>query len=181
MPANLTPQYKEAEKRYRQAKTDDEKIFALEDMLALIPKHKGTEKLQGDIKKKLSRIKNKPTKKKGRRADEFHIQREGAGTCVVIGHPNSGKSSLIASVTNATLQIGSYPFATTRPVAGMMPFENIMIQLIDTPAVDTEFTKTWLASLLRNCDLVIFTFDLADESFEKNIDMTFHELDKLRI
>jgi len=181
MPANLTPQYKEAEKRFREAKTDEEKLLALEDMLALIPKHKGTEKLQADIKKRISKLRKRPTHKKGKRVDDFHVQREGAGTVVVVGHPNSGKSSLIASLTNAQVPIGIYPFTTMKPITGMMPFENIKIQLIDTPAIAPDFTKTWMTSLLRNCDLVLLTFDLSDESFLENVEMCLDELEKLRI
>jgi len=180
MPANLTPQYKEAEKRYREAKTVQERLFALEDMLALIPKHKGTEKLQADIKTRMSKLRNLPVKKSGRR-DEFHVDREGAGTVIVIGHPSSGKSSLIASLTNAQAQIGDYPYTTMKPLSGMMSFENILIQLVDTPATYPDFTKTWLASLLRICDLILLTFDLSSKEFLENIEMTIEEMKKLRI
>jgi uncharacterized protein len=180
MPANLTPQYLEADRRLKEAKTDEEKLLALEDMLALIPKHKGTEKLQADIKRRISKIRTKPVKKV-HRVDEFHIPREGAGTVIVIGSTNSGKSSLIASLTKAILPIGDYPFTTMRPQSGMMRFENVIIQLVDTPALAPDFTKAWIASLLRNCNLILLVFDLSDDSFLENIEMCIAETEKIRI
>ena len=57
MPANLTPQYREAEERYRQAVTPEEKLVALNEMMAIIPKHKGTEHMRADIKRRISKLK----------------------------------------------------------------------------------------------------------------------------
>ena len=57
MPANLSPEYKEAETRYRAAKTPEERLVCLEEMLSTIPKHKGTEKMQADIKTRISKLK----------------------------------------------------------------------------------------------------------------------------
>ena len=103
MPANLTPQYLKAEERYKQAKTDPEKLLALEEMLATIPKHKGTEKLQGDIKQRISRLKKESLKKKGSHhwESDFFAVKEGAGQIVILGPPNTGKSQLLASLTSA--------------------------------------------------------------------------------
>jgi hypothetical protein len=121
MPANLPPQYIEAEEVYRRAKTAAEKIAALEDMLAVIPKHKGTEKLQADIKRRLARLRDESEKKaKAGRRDPFLVERHGAGQVAVVGFPNVGKSALVGAFTRAKVEVAPYPFATAFPVAGMM-------------------------------------------------------------
>ena len=94
MPANLTPQYKEAEARYREAATHEEKVVALREMMALLPRHKGTEKLQADIRRRLAKLEEEAehgARGGARRVDPGHVRREGAGQWVVIGPPNAGK------------------------------------------------------------------------------------------
>jgi uncharacterized protein len=170
MPANLTPQYLDADKRFRQAKTASEKISALEDMLALIPKHKGTEKMQADLKRRLSKAREEAQKKgkTGARGNTYHVPREGAGQVVLVGPPNSGKSTLLAMLTNATPDIADYPFTTRKPLPGMMDFENIKVQLVDLPPIAPEWTEGWVYALIRNADLVLVLVDLAsDEVFEQ--------------
>jgi ribosome-interacting GTPase 1 len=170
MPANLTPQYLDAEKRFRQAKTAAEKISALEDMLALIPKHKGTEKMQADLKRRLSRAREEAQKKgkAGARGNTYHVPREGAGQVVLVGPPNSGKSTLLAMLTNATPDVADYPFTTRKPLPGMMAFENIKIQLVDLPPIAPAWTEGWVYALIRNADLVLVVVDLgSDEVFEQ--------------
>jgi uncharacterized protein len=170
MPANLTPQYLDAEKRFRQAKTAAEKISALEDMLALIPKHKGTEKMQADLKRRLSRAREEAQKKgkAGARGTTYHVPREGAGQVVLVGPPNSGKSTLLAMLTNATPDVADYPFTTRKPLPGMMAFENIKIQLVDLPPIAPAWTDGWVYALIRNADLVLVVVDLgSDEVFEQ--------------
>jgi small GTP-binding protein len=170
MPANLTPQYLDADKRFRQAKTAAEKIGALEDMLALIPKHKGTEKMQADLKRRLSKAREEAQKKgkAGPRGYTYHVPREGAGQVVLVGPPNSGKSTLLAMLTNAAPDVADYPFTTRKPLPGMMEFENIKIQLVDLPPIAPEWTEGWVFALIRNADLVLVVVDLAsDEAFEQ--------------
>jgi small GTP-binding protein len=170
MPANLTPQYLDADKRFRQAKTAAEKISALEDMLALIPKHKGTEKMQADLKRRLSKAREEAQKKgkTGARGNTYHVPREGAGQVVLVGPPNSGKSTLLAMLTNAVPEVADYPFTTRKPLPGMMEFENIKIQLVDLPPIAPEWTEGWVFALIRNADLVLVLVDLAsDEVFEQ--------------
>lgn len=165
MPANLTPQYLEADRRVRQARTPSEKIAALEEMLALIPKHKGTEKMQADLKRRLSKAREEAQKKgkAGARSYGYHIPREGAGQVVLIGPPNSGKSTLLASLTHAEPDIADYPFTTRKPVPGMMPFENINIQLVDLPPIAPDGTAGWVFAIVRNADLALLLVDLASE------------------
>jgi len=175
MPANLTPQYLDADKRFRQAKSAAEKISALEDMLALIPKHKGTEKMQADLKRRLSRAREEAQKKgkAGARGPTYHVPREGAGQVVLVGPPNSGKSTLLATLTNAMPEVGDYPFTTRKPLPGMIDFENIKIQLVDLPPIAPEWTEGWVYALIRNADLVLILVDLAG-------DEVFDQMDQLR-
>ena len=154
MPANLTPDYFEAEKAFKAAKEIPAKIEALQWMLRVIPKHKGTDRLQGDLKRKLAKLKSQGegSKAGSRKGYEYHIDHEGAGQVIVLGLPNTGKSELLASLTRATPEVTDYPFATRKPLAGMMPFEDIQIQLIDTPPIDDEFMEPWLPPMVRNAD-----------------------------
>ncbi len=162
MPANLTVQYKEAEARYRTAVGYDEKLEALREMLALLPKHKGTEKLQADIKKRLSKLEDEEAHaaKSGHRGpDVGHVKKEGAGQWVLLGPPNAGKSSLLAALTHAHPEIAEYPFTTRLPQPGMMPFEDVHVQIVDTPAVAPGHTEPWLPNLARNADGLLLVLD----------------------
>ncbi|HID22759.1 MAG TPA: GTP-binding protein HSR1, partial [Planctomycetaceae bacterium] len=130
MPANLTPQYQKAEEAYRRAQTTQERIECLEQMLALIPKHKGTEKLQADIKSKLkeARAELKTEKKSGRKTRGYRFPRQGAGQVVLVGAPNAGKSRILAELTKAEPVVADYPFSTREPMPGMMPWQDVAVQ-----------------------------------------------------
>lgn len=161
MPANLTPQYLEADRRFRAARTPEEKMAALEEMLAVIPKHKGTEHLRGDLKRRLAKLKAEVEQARHRRGGfSVAVDREGAGQVVLVGPPNAGKSALVASLTKAQAEVGEYPFTTRRPIAGMMPFVNIQIQLVDLPAISDEYMEPWVPNLVRPADLVLLVVDL---------------------
>ena len=162
MPANLPPDYFEAEKQYREAKTNKEKISCLEKMLTLMPKHKGTDKLRADIRRRISRLKDPAVKKKGatRHESVFHIDKEGAGMAVVIGAANTGKSSVVDIMTNASPEVADYPNTTWQPTPGMMPVDDIQIQLIDTPPLDREYIEPDLLDLIRRADLVLLVVNL---------------------
>ena len=173
MPANLTPQYIEAEKRFKQAQTVQEKMAALEEMMATIPKHKGTEKLQADLKKKMSALRKEAeqTKKSGRR-ETFVVDREGARQLALVGGPNSGKSQLVRTLTHATPEVADYPYTTRIPIPGMMLFENVRLQLLDLPPISPEFTESWVAQVIRNADAVLWTVDLSDDDVLDRLDET---------
>ncbi|UCC71463.1 MAG: TGS domain-containing protein [Gemmatimonadota bacterium] len=170
MPANLPPVYHAAEKRYRQANSPEEKIEALREMHAVMPKHKGTDKLQADIKRKIAQLKDQAKKAPAaRQVPQWVIEKVGAGQVPVIGPPNAGKSALIAEVTHAEVRVAEYPFTTQGPAPAMMPFENIQIQLIDTPAWSEEFDVGWLPELTRRADACVLVADLSDELAEEMI------------
>ncbi|MBA7671331.1 GTPase Obg [subsurface metagenome] len=160
MPANLTPEYFKAEKWFRSAATNDEKILALEQMLRVMPKHKGTDHLRADLRRKLSKLKEAPVKKgKAKHVDIFHIPRSGSGQIVLLGTPNSGKSSIVAALTNAKVNVADFPFATTTPVPGMVKFEDIQIQLVDMPPITADYIAPGQVGTYRNCDVIAIVID----------------------
>lgn len=162
MPANLTPQYLEAEQRYRAAKTTAEKTTCLEEMLRIIPKHKGTEKMRADMRRRLSKLKIETSKSAGaRRSQDPTVQSEGAGQIVLIGAPNVGKSSLLQALTKATPDVADYPFTTRKPIPGMVRFENVQIQLVDLPPVSRDYMETWMPQIVRNADALLLVVDLS--------------------
>ncbi len=169
MPANLTAQYKDAELRFRQATSHDEKLDALREMLALLPKHKGTEKLHADLKKRLAKLEEEhahAARSGIHHADLGHVRREGSGQWVLVGPPNAGKSSLLAALTHAHPEIADYPFTTRVPQPGMMPFEDVQVQLVDTPAIAPGHVEPFLAALLRGADGVLVVLDVAADDVE---------------
>ncbi len=183
MPANLTPEYFKAEKWYREAKTPDEKIMALERMLAVMPKHKGTDHLKADLRRKLSKLKE-GAQQKGRASvtDIFHVPRGGAGQIVLLGTPNCGKSSIVAALTNAKVNVADFPFATNAPMPGMVNFEDIQIQLVDTPPITADYSAPGQVGTYRNCDLIAIVIDLSGDVQEQmNVCLDFLESRSLLI
>ena len=165
MPANLTPEYKAAEAAFRKARDPRERLEWLREMLRVIPKHKGTDHLQGDIKRRvreLSEELERPRQGGARTGPALMIRPEGAAQIVLIGPPNVGKSSLHARLTGSEVQIASYPFTTQYPEPGMMPHEDISFQLVDLPAVSPEHPVPWLASTLQTADASLLVVDLGD-------------------
>lgn len=171
MPANLTPQYKEAESRYRSATDDAERMTALQEMLRVIPKHKGTEKLQGEIKAKIAKLKKAGSSRGGatRQKSLDSIPREGAALIPLVGAPNCGKSQFLATVTNAKPEVANYPFTTRTPLAGMMPWENIQFQLIDLPPIAEEAYEGWMTSILFRADAVFLFADLSSDDLLEDL------------
>jgi len=153
MPANLTPEYRAAEARFRAAVTREEKIATLEEMLRVIPKHKGTDKLQGDLRSRLSKLKHEPKRKGATRGHSHKIPHEGAGQVVLVGAPNAGKSSLVAALTHAQPEVAVYPLTTREATPGMMPYEDIAFQLVDLPPICEEHVEPWVYDLVRAGDL----------------------------
>jgi hypothetical protein len=167
MPANLTPVYYEAEDRFRKAATNEEKIAALEEMLSVMPKHKGTDGLRADLRRKLSQLKEAPAPKKAGAHDIFHVPRSGAGQVVLVGLPNTGKSSILAALTKAKVIVADFPFATQVPVPGMVRYEDIQIQLVDMPPITADYSAPGQVGTYRNCDIIAVVIDLSQDIEEQ--------------
>jgi uncharacterized protein len=161
MPANLTPQYSKAEEAYRRAQTAQERVDCLEQMLTLIPKHKGTEKLQADLKTRLKEAREEVQVEKSapKTAKSYRIPRQGAGSVIVIGAPNSGKSRVLKDLTNAQPEVAPYPFTTREPLPGMLTWEDVHVQLIDTPPITEHHIEPYLTGFVRSADAVLLCFD----------------------
>src|SRR5262245_4763146 len=163
MAANLTPQYLEAEAAYKKAQTAEERLECLRKMWSLLPKHKSSEKLQAELKKKISDTRDeveheKKAPKKG--GVSYKIPKQGAGQYVVIGAPNIGKSRLL---TRATPEVAPYPFTTHDPTPGMMDWQDVKVQLIDTPPITGDYLEPWLSSMVRTADAAILMVDIGDD------------------
>jgi small GTP-binding protein len=168
MPANLPPQYSKAEEEYRKASTPAERLEKLREMFRLLPKHKGTEKLQSDLKQKISRARDEiEGAKAGAGAKKggvsHRVPREGAGQIVLVGAPNAGKSALLAALTNARPEVAAYPFTTRAPQPGIMSYEDVRIQLVDVPPVSADFLESWVPGLIRSADAALLVVDLASD------------------
>lgn len=167
MAVNLTPQYHEAEEAYKKAKTAQERLDCLKKMWILVPKHKASEKLQAELKTKLSLARAEVEKeaakpKKGSTATAT-IPRQGAGQILVIGGPNAGKSRILTRLTRATPEVAPYPFTTREPIAGMMDWKDVRVQLIDTPPITADMLELAVSNMVRSCDGVALVVDLADD------------------
>jgi len=180
MPANLPPQYYDAEKRYRAARRPEDKIEAIETMLAIMPRHKGTDHLYGDLRRRIAKLQEEAERKAATSRASFYIRKEGAGQVALVGLPNSGKSQLLATVTDALPEIAEYPFTTKSPNIGMMKFENIQIQLVDTPPVTGRESRVWLNNVARNADLIAIVVDLSNSPVEQ-AEATLQELESIGI
>jgi small GTP-binding protein len=182
MPTNLPPDYFKIEEQYRSAKSSQEKAELLEEMLSVVPKHKGTDKLRADLRRKLSKLKatDKTRKRLGKRETAYSIDKEGAGTAVLVGPTNVGKSALVDALTNATPEVSASPFSTWTPTPGMMPVENVQIQLIDTPPLNREFVEPALMDLVRRSDMILAVVDLLTDPFEQ-LEETIEILQEQRV
>ncbi len=159
MPANLTAQFRTADSKFRAAKTIEDRRAALEEMLSTIPKHKGTEKMQADIKRRLARLRQESERRQSPKSHAVHVELEGAAQVALIGPPNSGKSALLAALTHARPTIADYPFSTTAPQPGMMQFEDVQIQLVDLPPITSEHMDPWMPNVLQGADAALLLAD----------------------
>ena len=174
MPANLPPTYYKLKHQHEAAKTDEERLSLLEEMLRIIPKHKGSEKVVSDLRRRIASYKRDPSEKGGkgssRRSHSEHIPKQGAGQIVLIGPPNGGKSQILSNFTNAKPEVSPTPYTTALPTIGMLRYENIQFQLIDTPSILLDFISSTLLTLTRNADLVLPIVSLASDNLLDDLD-----------
>ena len=164
MPANLTPQYLEAEKNFRNARTGEEKIACLEEMLAVMPKHKGTDHLRAELRTKIAKLTESLGKKAATARMSMKIEKAGAAQVAVIGPPNTGKSQIVAGITSARPAVAAYPYTTQTATPGMMHFENVQLQLIDTPPVGEQPPEWWLLNIMRRADVLMIVVNLSQDA-----------------
>lgn len=184
MPANLSPDYKKAEKAFRDAREEPDRLACLKDMLRTIPKHKGTEHLQADIKSRIKQLTEDLTspKKGGRRSGPVHsIRPEGAAQIALLGPPNSGKSSLHAELTGSKAAIGPYPRTTHEPMPGMLPFEDVYFQLVDLPPISKDYMDSWLVNALQSADAALLIVDISDPECTDHVVTIRERLDEKKI
>ncbi len=166
MAVNLTPQYLEAEQEYKRAQSPEDRLECLKKMWTLVPKHKASEKLQAELKTKISETKEEVEheKKNPKKVGiSYKIPRQGAGQVVLLGGPNVGKSRLLTRLTRATPEVAPYPFTTREPHAGMMEWEDARVQLIDTPPVTADYLESYVSSMVRAADASVLLLDLGDD------------------
>ena len=169
MAANLTPQYEKAEAKYKAATTDEDRLAALQEMLAEIPKHKASEKMQAELKRKISVTRKAMASAPAAKGvvDHFHVPKGGAGQVVLVGAPNVGKSSLVAVTTNASVKVAEYPYTTAIPAPGMWPYEDVQIQLVDTPPMTADAVPSGLMGTVRQSDAIGIMVDASTDPMEQ--------------
>ena len=184
MPANLSPEYKQAQDAFRRAREPQEKLECLREMLRTIPRHKGTEHLQAEIKTRLKELTGElsgPKRGAVRGGPDLTVRREGAAQVALVGPPNSGKSSLHARLTGSHALVGPYPFSTKYPQPGMLPFEDVQLQLVDLPPVCDDYLEPWLPATIHNADAVALVVDLSDPDCVEQLDGALKRLAQKRI
>ncbi|MCH7871470.1 MAG: TGS domain-containing protein [Planctomycetes bacterium] len=184
MALNLTPQYHSADAKYRAARTPEDKLAALEEMWRELPKHKASEKMQAELKKKLSAIRadiQKGSKKTAGKLDPFAIPKAGAGQIVCLGPPNGGKSSIVGALTKAQVKIAEFPFSTPLPLPGMVTFEDVKFELIDTPPITVDHVPPGFAGLWHSADVLLVVVDLSSDEVLEDVEMCLNHLSERHI
>jgi ribosome-interacting GTPase 1 len=184
MPTNVTPEYKKAEEAFRAAREPRERLDCLKEMLRTIPKHKGTEHLQRDIKSRIKQLTEElagPKKGGKRSGPSYAVRPEGAAQIALIGPPNSGKSAIHKRLTHSQTEVGGWPFTTQLPIPGMLPFEDIHFQLVDLPPLSPEFTVPWYSTPLQTADAALLVVDLSDPACAEQLLFVIDWLQKRKI
>jgi ribosome-interacting GTPase 1 len=184
MPTNVTAEYRKAEQAFREAREPRDRLACLREMLRTIPKHKGTEHVQADIKTRIKQLTEQlagPRKKGGRTAPTYSVRPAGAGQIVLLGPPNSGKSSLHARLTGAHPEIGPGPFTTQIPAPGMLPHEDIQFQLVDLPPISVEYIEPWFHNALERADGALLIVDVSDAACVEQVQVIRDRLAEKKI
>ena len=184
MPTNVTPEYKRAEADFRSARTPEDRLAGLREMLRTVPKHKGTEHLQADIRSRIKELTDELAgpRKGGAQTGPAHVVHpDGAGQVVLLGPPNSGKSALHDRLTGSHVAVGGYPFTTQFPQPGMLPHLDVGIQLVDLPAVAAAHPVPWLANALQPADGTLLVVDLGDPGCVEAVEELHDQLADRRV
>ena len=181
MPANLPPEYYKLKHELEAARTDEERLQLLEEMTRITPKHKGTEKVRADLRSRIAKLRKADGKKQSKRGHSYHVPKQGAGQLVLIGTPNVGKSQIIASFTKAKPSVSPTPYTTQEPSVGMLAYENIQFQLVDTPPITQDFVQPWVFDLVRNADLVLLVVSLASDEILDQVEIVKSRLTEAKI
>ena len=184
MPANLSPEYKKAEQAFREASDDRDRLLRLRDMLRTIPKHKGTEHLQADIKSRIKQLTEElagPKKGAARTGPVHTLRPEGAAQVALLGPPNAGKSSLHVKLTGSRADVGPYPFTTHEPMPGMLPFQDVTFQLVDLPPISEDYMEGWFVNALQPADAALLVADISAPECIDQLEAVLARLDEKRI
>ncbi len=184
MPTNVTAEYKKAEQAFREARESADRLQCLKEMLRTIPKHKGTEHLQRDIKTRMKLLNDElsgPKKGGARTGPSYSVRPEGAAQIALLGPPNSGKSQLHQKLTGARSEVGPYPFTTQLPLPGMMPYEDIHIQLVDLPPVSKDYFEPWIVNSLQPADAALLVIDITNPECIDHIQQVIDQLEPRKI
>ena len=184
MPTNVTAEYKKAEQAFREAREPPERIRCLREMLRTIPKHKGTEHLQRDIKTRIRILTDElsgPRKGGARTGPTYSVRPEGAAQVALIGPPNAGKSLLHAELTGAKSEVGPYPFTTKLPLPGMAPYEDVHIQLVDLPPISSQYIDSWLTNALQPADAALLVIDMESADCIDHVNQVIAQLEDRKV
>lgn len=181
MPANLPPEYYKLKHQLEAAKTDEERLQLLAAMLRITPKHKGSEKVISDLRRRIAKLKNAPERKGATKRYSHHIPKQGAGQIVLLGVPNVGKSQILRSFTNAKPDISPTPYTTQEAVVGMLNYENLQFQLIDTPPITAEFVQPEVLDLARNGHMLLLVVNLAGDEVLDEVEVVRSKLREAKI
>jgi ribosome-interacting GTPase 1 len=184
VPANLSPEYKAAAEAFRRARDPGERLEHLREMLRVIPKHKGTDHLQADLKRRIRELDEElaaPKKGGARSGPSLVVRPEGAAQVAIIGPPNSGKSLLHARLTGSGAKSGPFPYTTQYPEPGMLRHEDVSFQLVDLPPISREHPLPWLGSTLQSAAAALLVVDLADPGCVEQVEAVQSELGKRHV
>ena len=184
MPANLSPEYKAAADALRKARDPAERLELLREMLRVIPKPKGTDHLQGDLKRRIQELDEElagPKKGGVRSGPALVVRPEGAAQVALLGPPNSGKSALHARLTGSSARVAPYPFTTQYPEPGMMPVDDVMLQIVDLPPLSSQHPVNWISSPLQSADACLLVVDIADPEVAQQVEDVVEQLGARRI